>query len=105
MSTWWVIWWVIAALALGSLALKATGPLLAGGRTPPPAVTRVVALLAPALVTALVVAGTLTVQQDVVVDARLAGVAVGAAALWCRVPVVLALLLAALAAATVRGLA
>jgi len=98
-------WLVIAALAVGSVVLKVTGPLLAGGRTPPPAATRVVELLAPALVTALVVAGTFTVGQDVVVDARLAGVGAGVLALWWRAPVVVALLVAALTAALVRAAA
>ncbi len=97
-------WLVVGVLALGSLALKVAGPLLAGGWTPPPAATRVIALLAPALVAALVVAGTATTGRDVVVDARLAGVAVGAVALWSRAPLVVALVLAAVTAALVRTL-
>ena len=98
-------WLVIAALTVGSIVLEVTGPLVAGGRTRPPAATRVVELLAPALVTALVVVGTLTAGQDVVVDVRLAGVGAGALALWWRAPVVVALGVAALTAALVRAAA
>lgn len=50
-----MIWVVIAALALGTLAFKTLGPLLAGGATPPAALTRVIELLTPALLAALVV--------------------------------------------------
>ncbi len=82
-----------------------TGPREAGGRTPPPAAARVVELLAPAPVTALVVVGTLTAGQNVVVDVRLAGVGAGALALWWRAPVVVALGVAALTAALVRAAA
>ena len=56
-------------------------------------------------VTALGVVGTLTAGQDVVVDARLAGVGAGALVLWWRVPVVVALGVAALTAALVRAAA
>jgi hypothetical protein len=96
--------WLIAVLAAGTVALKAVGPLLAGGRRPPAAVRNVIALLAPALVTALVVAGTVGGQGRLVVDARLAGVAVGAAALWLRLPLTVALVLAASACALTRAL-
>ena len=53
-----VIWILIAVLCLGSLTLKAFGPLLAGGRTPPAALRRVITLLTPALIASLVVTGT-----------------------------------------------
>ncbi len=97
------IWLVIAALAVGSTALKVAGPLLAGGRQPPAPVTRVIALLAPALITSLVVVGTLTDNgQALTIDARLAGVGAGALALWYRAPIVVALLVAAATAALLR---
>ena len=97
-------WLLIGALAVGTITLKAVGPVLAGGRTPPAGLTRVVALVAPALITALVVADTLTSGQRLVLDARLVGVAVGALCLWLRAPAIVALLLAAATCALTRGL-
>ena len=97
-------WMLIIVIALGSIALKATGPLLAGGRRPPARIARVIALLAPALIGALVVTQTFTIGRHLTVDARAAGVAVGAVALWLRAPAALALLLAAATCALLRHL-
>lgn len=94
---------LIAILAAGTIAFKIAGPLLAGGRQPPPAVLRVISLLTPALIAALVVAGTFGHGQQLVVDGRAVGVGVGALALWFRLPVVVALLLAAVSCALVRA--
>jgi hypothetical protein len=95
-------WLLIAALAAGSTLMKITGPAVAGGRTPPAALTRVIGLLTPALIAALVVSQTFTAGQHLVVDARAAGLAVGAAALWLRAPATVALLLAAVTVALLR---
>lgn len=93
---------LIAVLAVGTVAVRGIGPLLAGGRKPPEVVTRVIALSAPALVAALVVANTVTDGNAIVLDARVVGVGVGAVALWLRAPLVLALFLGAAAAAVTR---
>lgn len=58
---------------LGILALKACGPLLAGGRVPPAPLRNAISLLTPALIASLVVTATLTRVQHLVVDARLGG--------------------------------
>ena len=71
--------------------MKTIGPVLAGGRQPPAALTRVIALVAPALISALIVTGTFTHGQRLVIDARAAGLGVGAIALWFRAPAVLAM--------------
>ena len=97
-------WLLIVVLAVGTVAFKTAGPLLAGGRQPPEPLTRVIALLAPALITALVVADTFTREHALVVDARAAGLAVGAVALWLRAPAAVALLAAAIVCALVRAL-
>jgi branched-subunit amino acid transport protein len=95
-------WLLIVVLAAGTVLMKTIGPILAGGRQPPPALTRVIALIAPALISALVVAGTFTQSQHLVIDARAAGLAVGAILLWFRAPVVVALVLAAITCALLR---
>ena len=95
-------WLLILVLAVGTVLMKTIGPVLAGGRQPPAPLTRVIALVAPALISALIVAGTFTQGQQLVIDARAAGLAVGAVALWFRAPAVLALLLAAIICAVLR---
>ena len=95
-------WLLIIVLTVGTVLMKTIGPVLAGGRQPPAALTRVIALVAPALISALIVAGTFTDGQHLVIDARAAGLVVGAVALWFRAPAAVALLLAALVCAVLR---
>ncbi len=98
-------WLLIAALALGTIALKATGPLLTGGVTPPQRAARVIAMLMPALLTALVVVGTFGDGRSLVLEPRAAGVAAGALALILRVSTPLALIAGAATAAVLQAAA
>jgi branched-subunit amino acid transport protein len=95
-------WALIAVLALGTVLMKTLGPVLAGGRQPPARLTGVIALIAPALISALIVAGTFTQGQRLIIDARAAGLAVGAVALWFRAPATVAMLLALAVCALLR---
>jgi branched chain amino acid efflux pump len=95
-------WLLLVVLAVGTVLMKTIGPVVAGGRQPPAALTRVIALVAPALISALVVTGTFTQGQHLVIDARAAGLVVGAIALWFRAPIAVALLLAVLICAALR---
>jgi hypothetical protein len=95
-------WILIVVLAVGTVLLKTIGPVLAGGRQPPAPLTRIIALVAPALISALIVTGTFTVGRQLVIDARAAGLVVGAIALWLRVPAVLAMIMAAIVCALLR---
>ena len=97
------IWVVILVLAAGTVLFKTLGPVLAGGRQPPPPLVRVIGLLAPAIIAALVVVDTFATGHRLVVDARAAGLAAGAIALWFRAPVVVALVIAAVTCALVRA--
>jgi hypothetical protein len=97
-----VTWVLVAVLAIGTLVLKLVGPLLAGGRQPPAAMVRVIDLLTPALLTALVVTSTVSTGRELVLDARAAGVAVGLVLLLLRVPLLVALIVAAGAVAALR---
>jgi hypothetical protein len=65
----------------------------------------VIALLGPALLTALVLVDTITAGQRLVVDARLAGVAAAGVALLLRAPMLLVLAVAITTTALVRLLA
>jgi hypothetical protein len=64
----------------------------------------VVELLAPVLLTALVVTQTVGGDNELVLDARLAGVGAGAAAIAARAPLPAVVVVAAAATAVARAL-
>jgi branched-subunit amino acid transport protein len=96
------VWMVVIVVGLATVALKATGPVLLGGRELPKPVASVVALLAPVLLAALVVTQTVGGDNELVLDARLAGVGAGAAAIAARAPLPAVVVVAAAATALVR---
>ena len=72
------VWITIAGLALTTAAIKAFGPVVFGARELPRALARVIPMLAPALLTALVVTETVSGSgRSIVIDARSGGLAVG----------------------------
>jgi len=89
---------------VATLALKAAGPLLLGGKPLPARVTSLVSLLAPALLAALVAIGTFAQGQHLVIDARVLGVGAAAVAIRLRAPVLLVVVLAAAVTAGARAL-
>lgn len=97
-------WTTILGLAGATAAIKASGPVALGGRELPPWVIRLIALVAPALLGALVVVETFGKEKELVLDARAAGLAAAAAAAAARLSVLWVVGLAALAAALVRAL-
>jgi len=99
------LWVTIVAVAIANAAIKAAGPVLVGGRDLPPRIVSVIALLAPALLTALVITETFSEDRHYVLDEKAVGVAVAGVALALRAPVLLAVALAALTAALIRAFA
>ena len=97
------IWLVVLTVGLATVAIKAAGPVLLGGRALPPRAGAVIALLAPALLAALVAINTFGGERVLTVDARLAGVAAGAVAIWRRAPLLLVVVLAAAVTGLVRA--
>jgi len=97
------VWWTIGALALATAAIKAAGPVLLGGRELPAPTASVIALLAPALLAALVVAETFGHDGRLSVDPRAAGLAAAAMALALRAGVVTVIVVAAVATALTRA--
>jgi branched-subunit amino acid transport protein len=96
-------WVTIGGLAVVTFLIKAAGPVVFGGRELPDVFARVVPLLAPALLAALVVVETFGgIGRSLTLDARAAGLAVAAVALWRRVPLLVCVVLAAVATALVR---
>lgn len=77
------VWLTIAVLAVATMAIRASGPVLLGGRSLPPRLIGVIVLLAPALLAALVVVETFGTPEGgaLELDARVAGVAAAGAVL------------------------
>lgn len=99
------VWVVIGGLAVANLAIKATGPLIAGSGGLPDRLERHISLVIPALMGALVATGTLADGRQLVLDPRAAGVAAAALAAAARLPMLAIMLAAALTTALVRALA
>jgi branched-subunit amino acid transport protein len=96
------VWLVVLVVGLVTIALKATGPVLLGNRQLPEPIARVVALLAPVLLSALVVTQTVGGDNELVLDARLAGVGAAAVAIAARAPLPAVVVIAALVTALTR---
>jgi branched-subunit amino acid transport protein len=97
-------WLVVIGSAVATMALKAVGPVVLGGKPLPGPVTRVVGLLGPALLAALVATATFALDGALVVDARLAGVAAAVVALLLRAPVLVVVVAAAATTAVLRAI-
>jgi branched-subunit amino acid transport protein len=96
------VWPTIALVALVTFAIKGIGPALLGDRDLPPAFTRVVLLLAPALLAALVITNAAADGPRVQVGADTAGVALAGLLLLRGVGVLPVVLVAAVATALLR---
>jgi branched-subunit amino acid transport protein len=96
------VWIVIAVVGVVSIVFKAAGPVFLGRRDLPPRMVSVVSLIGPVMLTALVVTQTVGGDQQIVIDARLPGVAAAAVAVRKGAPVVVAMLVAAVVTAGLR---
>lgn len=96
-------WFLIFALAGGAFGFKLLGLVIIGARELPAVVERCLKLIPAALITALVVKDTLSIGQDLVLDARAAGVVVATLAAWRRAPLVVVIALGASVTAIVRS--
>jgi hypothetical protein len=99
------VWITIGVLAVGTVMIKAAGPLAVGGRPLSAPATRVISLLAPAVLAALVVVGTFSGgDRELSFDARVLGLAAGAVAIALRAPLLVVVIAAAASAAGARAL-
>lgn len=98
------VWITIGGLVVATVAIKAAGPLIVGSRELPAGANAVISLLAPALLTALILTDTFAREQDLTVDARAAGLACAGVAVALRAPLLLTVLVAAVGAAAVRAI-
>jgi uncharacterized membrane protein len=97
-------WISVVAIATTTMAIKAAGPILLGGRQLSTRPASVIGLLAPALLAALVATSTLGSGQTLVLDARALGLATAGVALVVRAPTLVVVLVAAVTTALARQL-
>jgi len=97
------VWVTVIAVGVASIALKALGPVVLGGHELPAPVQRLVALLAPTLLTALIATQIFGGERRLVLDSRAVGLAAAAAALLLRMPALLVVVIAAGATALARA--
>lgn len=97
-------WTAVLVVGLATVAIKAAGPILAGGRELPQGSARVVNLLAPALLAALVATQAFASEESLVLDERGAGLAVAGAAILLRAPLLVVVVAAAVTAGTLRAI-
>jgi branched-subunit amino acid transport protein len=99
-----VIWVVVVVTGVLTLALKAAGPVLLGGKPLPARLTDVVTLVGPALLAALVAIGTFATGRSLVVDERVLGVGAAAIAIRLKAPVLLVVIVAAAVTGIARAI-
>ena len=93
---------VVAVVGAATRASKAAGPVLVGRRQLPPRLKACVDLLAPVMLTALVVVQTFADDEEIQVDARVAGVGAALIAIGLRAPVIVAMAVAAVVTGLLR---
>jgi branched-subunit amino acid transport protein len=100
------VWLSIGVLAVGTAAIRASGPVLLGGRYLPPMLRGVIALIAPALLAALVVVQTVGAPEggELELDARILGVAAAGGALALGATTLPVVAVAALVTALARAI-
>jgi branched chain amino acid efflux pump len=97
-------WWTVAIVGAATIAIKGAGPLLLGGKPLPPRLGRVIGLLAPALLAALVAISTFGAERALVVDERALGVGAAAVAVAFKAPALVVVIVAAVVTALARTL-
>lgn len=97
-------WTAVVALALGTYAMKAAGPVFLGSRSLDERLQAAFALIAVTLLGALVAISTVAQGRDLHPDARLFGVAAAGIAVWVRAPFVVVVVVAAATAAALRAI-
>jgi branched-subunit amino acid transport protein len=98
-------WLIVLLCGAVTILIKATGPVLLGGRTLPVGIAAVIGLLGPALLAALVAVNTVGGDRALTIDARMLGLAAAAVAIWRRAPVLLVVVAAASVTAVARAAA
>jgi branched-subunit amino acid transport protein len=99
-----IVWLCVLAVGVATIAIKASGPVLAAGRELPRSTARVVDLLAPAVLAALVATQAFASDEELVLDERAAGLLAAGLAILLRAPLLVVVLAAAVTAAGLRAI-
>ena len=95
----------IVALAVGAFGQRLAGAFLVGPLlTRRPVLTRAASLIPAAVVAAVIVQLTIARGRELVIDARLAGVAIAGVLVWRRAPFLVVVIAAAATTAAIRAL-
>jgi branched-subunit amino acid transport protein len=97
------VWLCVLVVGIATMAIKASGPVLAAGRELPASTARVVGLLAPAVLAALVATQAFSTAGELVLDERAAGLLAAGVAIVLRAPLLAVVLVAAATAAGLRA--
>jgi branched-subunit amino acid transport protein len=97
------VWLCVIVVGIATIAIKAGGPVLAAGRELPQGAARIVDLLAPALLAALVATQAFASRETLVLDERGAGLLAGGVAILLRAPLLVVVVVAAATAAGLRA--
>lgn len=95
-------WIVVAVVGIVTIGFKAAGPVLIGRRALAGNVQSVVDLLAPVMLVALVVTQTFGGDEQITIDARVAGLGAALVAILMRAHVIVAMAIAAVVTALLR---
>jgi branched-subunit amino acid transport protein len=95
-------WVTVILVGLATIAIKAAGPLLVGGRELPTRLQWMLDHLPPALLAALIVTQALGDERRLAFDPRLLGLAAAVIALAVRAPILLVLVAATATTALAR---
>lgn len=95
-------WTAVILVGVATVAIKAAGPVLASGQRIEGRPARMLALVGPALLAALVATQAFSTDEALVLDERGAGLLVAAGAIALRAPLIVVVLSAAAAAALLR---
>ena len=97
------VWWLIVILGAWTYALRLTGPLLLKRVTVPEDASKILNNIAPAVLSALVVAGMFTTERELVLDERAFGFVAAGVAVIVKLPPLAVIVVAAAATAAARA--
>ena len=98
------VWLTIAGVAAVTFLIKGIGPVALGGRELPAPFVRVIALMSPALLAALIVTNALADGRELAAGADTVGVGAAALLVWRTGSVIGAVIVAAVVTAGLRAL-
>ncbi|MEU7476999.1 AzlD domain-containing protein [Lentzea sp. NPDC042327] len=98
------VWWVVVVLGVITVVIKAAGPVALGNWTPSDKAKRVLALVSPVVLSALIAVQVFTSGQHFQLDERAAGLGAALVALLLKAPLLVVVLVAVAATAVTRAL-